>query len=258
MTETAQLGDNVASAPLAGRRALVTGGSRGIGAGIVRRLAADGAAVAFTYREAKGPADDLEQEIVGSGGMALAMQADSADPEAIRGAIADTVGRLGGLEVLVNNAGTSHHAPIEEFPMAEYDRLLAVNVRAVFVAIQAALPYLGAGGRIITIGSVLADRAPITGISVYSLTKAAVAGLSRSLARELGPRGITVNTVQPGPVDTDMNPDTGEFADAARAATAVGQYGQPRDIADAVAFLARAEARFVTGATWNVDGGYAL
>jgi 3-oxoacyl-[acyl-carrier protein] reductase len=158
----------------------------------------------------------------------------------------------------VNNAGTSHHAPIEEFPMAEYDRLLAVNVRAIFVAIQAALPHLGAGGRIITIGSVLADRAPISGISVYSLTKAAVAGLSRSLARELGPRGITVNTVQPGPVATDANPDTGEFADAVRSATAVGHYGQPHDIADAVAFLARAETRFVTGTTWNVDGGYAL
>ena len=186
MTETAQFGNDVASAPLAGRRALVTGGSRGIGAGIVRRLAADGAAVAFTYREAKGRANDLEQEIVGSGGMALAMQADSADPEALRGAIADTVGRFGGLEVLVNNAGTSHHAPIEEFPMPEYDRLLAVNVRAIFVAIQAALPHLGAGGRIITIGSVLADRAPIGGIGVYSLTKAAVAGLSRNLARELG------------------------------------------------------------------------
>jgi len=257
MTETAQL-DDVARAPLAGRRALVTGGSRGIGAGIVRRLAADGAAVAFTFREAKGSANDLEQEIVGSGGMALAMQADSADPEALRAAIAETVGRFGGLEVLVNNAGTSHHASIEEFPMAEYDRLLAVNVRAVFVAIQAALPHLGAGGRIITIGSVLADRAPITGISVYSLTKAAVAGLSRSLARELGPRGITVNTVQPGPVATDANPDTGEFADAVRSATAVGHYGQPRDIADAVAFLARAETRFVTGTTWNVDGGYAL
>ena len=142
--------------------------------------------MAFTYREAEGPANDLEQEIVGSGGAAWAVQADSADPEALRAAIAETVGRFGGLEVLVNNAGTSHHASIEEFPMAEYDRLLAVNVRAIFVAIQAALPHLGAGGRIITIGSVLADRAPISGISVYSLTKAAVAGLPRSLARELG------------------------------------------------------------------------
>jgi 3-oxoacyl-[acyl-carrier protein] reductase len=257
MTETAQL-DDVARAPLAGRRALVTGGSRGIGAGIVRRLAADGAAVAFTYREAEGPANDLEKEIVGSGGAAWAVQADSADPEALRAAIAETVGQFGGLEVLVTNAGTSHHAPIEEFPMAEYDRVLAVNVRATFVAIQAALPHLGAAGRIITIGSVFADRAPISGISVYSLTKAAVAGLSRNLARELGPRGITVNTIQPGPVNTDANPDTGEFADAVRSATAVGHYGQPRDIADAVAFLARAETRFVTGTTWNVDGGYAL
>jgi 3-oxoacyl-[acyl-carrier protein] reductase len=257
MTKTARL-DDVASAPLAGRRALVTGGSRGIGAGIVRRLAADGAGVAFTYREAKGPANDLEQEIIGSGGQAWALQADSEDPQALREAISETLEGFGGLEVLVNNAGTSHIAPIEEFPLAEYDRLLAVNVRAIFVTIQAAVPHLGAGGRIINIGSVMADRVPISGISVYSLTKAAVAGLTRGLARELGPRGITVNTVQPGPIDTDMNPDSGEFADAMRSLTAVGHYGQPHDIGDAVAFLARDDARFVTGTTWNIDGGFAL
>ena len=257
MTQTAQL-DDIARAPLADRRAFVTGGSRGIGAGIVRRLAADGAAVAFTYRETTDAANDLEQEIIGSGGQALAVQADSADPEALRAAISKAVGRFGGLEVLVYNAGTSHQAPIEDFPMAEYDRILAVNVRAVFVAIQAALPHLGTGGRIISIGSVLADRAPISGISVYALTKAAVAGLTRNLARELGPRGITVNTIQPGPVATDMNPESGEFADTVRSLTAVGHYGQPHDIADAVAFLARAETRFVTGTAWNIDGGYAL
>jgi 3-oxoacyl-[acyl-carrier protein] reductase len=257
MTQTARP-DDVTSAPLADRRAFVTGGSRGIGAGIVRRLAADGAAVAFTYRATKGIANDLEEEVLGSGGQALAVHADSADPDALRAAIAQTVERFGGLEVLVNNAGTSHMSPIEDFPMAEYDRILAVNVRAVFVAIQAALPHLGAGGRIISIGSVLADRAPISGISVYALTKAAVAGLTRNLARELGPRGITVNTIQPGPVATDMNPDSGEFADTVRSLTAVGHYGQPHDIADAVAFLARAETRFVTGTTWNIDGGYAL
>ena len=257
MTEAARL-DDVARAPLAGRRALVTGGSRGIGAGIVRRLAADGAAVAFTYREAKGPANSLEQEITGSGGQAFAFQADSEDPEAVRAAVSETVDQFGGLDVLVNNAGTSHMAPIEDFPMAEYDRILAVNVRAIFAAIQAAVPHLGEGGRIISIGSVLADRAPIGNISVYALTKAAVAGLSRNLARELGPRGITVNTVQPGPVETDLNPASGEFADAVRAVTAVGHYAQPHDISAVVAFLARAEARFVTGATWDVDGGYAL
>ena len=144
--------------PARRRRALVTGGSRGIGAGIVRRLAADGADVAFTYREAKGPANDLEQEIIGSGRQAFAVQADSEDPDALRAAISETVEGFGGLEVLVNNAGTSHIAPIEDFPLAEYDRLLAVNVRAIFVAIQAALPHLGAGGRIINIGSVMADR----------------------------------------------------------------------------------------------------
>ena len=259
MTETARL-DDVARAPLAGMRALVTGGSRGIGAGIVRRLAADGAAVAFTYREAKGPANDLEQEIIGSGGRPWRSRPTVRTPRRFAQRYRRPSSGFGGLEVLVNNAGTSHIASIEEFPLAEYDRLLAVNVRAIFVAIQAALPHLGAGGRIINIGSMLADRipAPVSGISVYSLTKAAVAGLSRGLARELGPRGITVNTVQPGPVDTDMNPDSGEFADAMRSLTAVGHYGQPHDIADAVAFLARAEARFVTGTTWNVDGGYAL
>jgi 3-oxoacyl-[acyl-carrier protein] reductase len=257
MTETAQL-DDAGLAPLADRRALVTGGSRGIGAGIVRRLAADGAAVAFTYLEAKGAANDLEQEIIDSGGMARAFQADSEDPEALRSAISETVDRFGGLEILVNNAGTAHMAPIEEFPLAEYDRILAVNVRAIFVAIQAAMPHLGAGGRIINIGSTMADRAPVAALSVYSLSKAAVAGLTRGLARELGPRGITVNTVQPGPVETDATPDSGEFVDAMRSMTAVGHFGQPDDIANAVAFLARAEAGFVTGTAWNVDGGWSL
>ncbi|MDT7619773.1 MAG: 3-oxoacyl-[acyl-carrier protein] reductase [Pseudonocardiales bacterium] len=257
MSISAQLHD-VAGASLAGRRALVTGGSRGIGASIVRRLAAEGAAVAFTYREANGAASSLEREVISSGGLAWAVRADGEDPVALRTAISEAVERFGGLDVLVNNAGISHVAPMAEFPLAEYDRLLAVNVRAIFVAIQAALPHLGADGRIISIGSVLAERAPISGFSVYSLTKAAIAGLSRSLARELGPRGITVNTVQPGPVETDMNPASGQFADAMRALSAVGRYAQPHDIADVVAFLARAEARFVTGATWNVDGGYAL
>ena len=257
MSEPARV-DDVARASLVGRRALVTGGSRGIGAGIVRRLAADGAAVAFTYRESKGPASSLEREITGSGGRALAIQADSQDPETLRAAISETVERFGGLEVLVNNAGIGYSAPIEEYPQAEFDRLVAINVRAVFVAIQAALPHLGASGRIITIGSMLGDRAPVGGMAVYSATKAAVAGLTRSLARELGPRGITVNTVQPGPVDTDANPESGEFADTVRALTALGHYAQPHDIADVVAFLARAEARFVTGTPWNVDGGFAL
>jgi 3-oxoacyl-[acyl-carrier protein] reductase len=257
MTNTARR-DEIASAPLADRRALVTGGSRGIGAGIARRLAADGAAVAFTYLEAKGPANDLEQEIIDSGGIARAFQADSKDPQALRSAISETVDGFGGLEILVNNAGTAYVAPIDEFPLAEYERILAVNVRAIFVAIQAAIPHLAAGGRIINIGSTMADRAPVAGIGVYSLSKAAVAGLTRGLARELGPRGITVNTVHPGPVETDMTPDSGDFADAMRSMTAVGHFGQPQDIADVVAFLARTEARFVTGAAWNVDGGWSL
>ena len=160
MIETAQLED-VVSRPLAGRRTLVTGGSRGIGAGIVRRLAADGAPVAFTYRESKDAANDLEREIISAGGRAFAIQADSENPDAVRAAVSTTVDRFDGLDVLVNNAGTSHMAPIEEFPMAEFERIVAVNVRAIFVAIQAALPHLDEGGRIINIGSVIADRDPI-------------------------------------------------------------------------------------------------
>ncbi|MGW7301405.1 3-oxoacyl-ACP reductase family protein [Streptomyces sp. NPDC054829] len=257
-TQFVEAATATAHTPLTGKVALVTGGSRGIGAAIVRRLAADGAAVAFTYSSAKDTAEALAEEITQQGGSALAIQADSADEDAVRAAITETVQHLGALDILVNNAGVAHVAPLEEFPLAEFDRMIAVNVRGVFTAIQAAAPLLGQGGRIITIGSINADRIPVPGVGVYSLTKAAVAGLTRGLARELGPRGITVNTVQPGPTETDMNPDSGPFAESMKQLMPLGHYAQPADIASAVAYLARPEARFITGTSWDVDGGFAV
>jgi len=243
---------------LTGRRALVTGGSRGIGAEIVRRLAADGAAVAFTYGASAADAEKLVAEVGETGGTAIAIQADSADPEQVAGSVDDTVAQLGGLDILVNNAGVAHVDNTESFPLEQFDRLVAINLRAVFVASQRAIPHLGDGGRIINIGSVNADRVPVPGLSVYAMTKGAVASLTRGLARELGPRGITVNNIQPGPIATEMNPEEGEFADWARPMTSLGRYGQTRDIASAVSYLAGQEASFVTGANWNVDGGFTV
>jgi 3-oxoacyl-[acyl-carrier protein] reductase len=242
---------------LSGRRALVTGGSRGIGAAIVRRLAADGAKVAFTYAASGGSADKLRGEVSARGGTAVAIQADSADAQQVAVAVDEVVAAFGGLDILVNNAGVSRSGVVESLPLQDFDRMLAVNVRGVFVAIQRAIPHLGTGGRILTIGSIFAERVPRPGSAVYALTKAALTGLTRGLARELGPRGITVNVIQPGPTATDANPDSGEFADAMRQLTAVGHYGSPDDIASAVAYLASPEAGFITGITWNVDGGFA-
>jgi 3-oxoacyl-[acyl-carrier protein] reductase len=243
---------------LQGKRALVTGGARGIGAAIVRRLAADGADVAFTYSNSAEQAEKLVVEVAGEGGKAVAIHADSADAEQVAASVEQTVADLGGLDILVNNAGVAHLGDVETFPLADFDRSVAINVRAVFVAIKQAVPHLGDGGRIINIGSINAERVPANGMAVYAMTKAAVAGLTRGLARDLGSRGITVNNVQPGPVATDMNPDTGEFADLVREVMAVSDYGQPRDIASAVSYLASAEAGFITGANWNVDGGFTV
>ncbi|WP_422746346.1 3-oxoacyl-ACP reductase family protein [Mycobacterium sp. WMMD1722] len=246
----------VNGAPLADRRALVTGGSRGIGAQIVRRLAADGAAVSFTYGSSVTDADQVVVDVTRAGGRVLPIRADSGDAGQIASAVDETVTRLGGLDILVNNAGVAYLAAAEQFPLDQFDRLVAVNVRGVFVAIQCALPHLGAGGRIINIGSINADRVPGPGLSVYAMTKAAVAGLTRGLARELGPRGITVNNVQPGPIATDMNPEEGEFADAARQTIAVGHYGRTTDVANAVSYLAGPDSGYITGANLDVDGGF--
>ncbi|OBF26472.1 oxidoreductase [Mycobacterium sp. ACS1612] len=243
---------------LAGRRALVTGGSRGIGAEIVRRLAADGAAVAFTYSASAEQAEKLAAQVAEAGGKAVAIQADSSDAEQVARSVDDAVAQLGGLDILVNNAGVAAVGEAETFPLEEFDRLVAVNIRAVFVATQNALPHLGDGGRIINIGSINADRVPVGGLSAYAMTKGAVASLTLGLARELGPRGITVNNVQPGPIATDMNPEDGGFADWARPMTSLGRYGNTSDIAGVVRFLAGPEGSFVTGANWNVDGGFTV
>ncbi len=243
---------------LQGRRALVTGASRGIGAEIVRRLAADGAAVAFTYGSSGAEADKLVAEVAAAGGTAVALQADSAEPDQVAKSVDETFAKLGGLDILVNNAGIASMGDIETFPLGEFDRLVAVNVRAVFVAIQRALPHLDSGARIINIGSINADRVPGPGLAVYAMTKAAVAGLTRGLARDLGPRGITVNNIQPGPIATDMNPDSGEFAEGLKQVMALGRYGHPRDIAGVVSYLAGPEAAYITGANWNVDGGFTV
>ena len=244
--------------PLRGRRALVTGASRGIGAEIVRRLSADGAAVAFTYGTSGADAEKVVADVEANGGTAVAIQADSGDPEQVAMAIDETVAKLGGLDILVNNAGVAYMGDVESFTMEQFDRLVAINVKGVFAAIQRALPYLGTNGRIINIGSINADRVPGPGLSIYAMSKAAVAGLTRGLARDLGPRGITVNNVQPGPVATEMNPEVGEFADSLREVMALGRYGQPRDIASVVSYLAGPEAAYVTGANWNVDGGFTV
>ena len=242
---------------LAGKVALITGGSRGIGAAIARRLARDGAAVAITYASAQQKADEVVRAIESAGGRAVAIRADSADAGAVKHAVAETVRTLGRLDVLVNNAGIAVMAPLDQFSLDDFDRMVAVNVRAVFVAVQEASRHMSEGGRIITIGSVNADRIPFPGGGVYAMTKAAVAGLTRGLARDLGPRGITINNVQPGPIDTDMNPADGPLAEVMKGWTALARYGRGEEIADMVAYLAGPEAGFVTGASLTIDGGYA-
>ncbi|AGA27030.1 3-oxoacyl-ACP reductase family protein [Singulisphaera acidiphila] len=240
----------------AGKVALVTGGSRGIGAAIAKRLARDGATVALTYALAKEKADEVVRSIESAGGRALAIQADSADAVAVRNAVTETVRAFGRLDVLVNNAGIAVFHPLDEFSLDDFDRMVAVNVRGVFVATQEAARHMGQGGRVITIGSCTADRMPVAGGGPYAMTKGAVAALTRGLAHDLGPRGITVNNVQPGPTDTDMNPADGPQAERMRKAMPVGRHGHADEIASMVAYLASPEAGFVTGASLTIDGGY--
>ncbi|MDR2306709.1 MAG: 3-oxoacyl-ACP reductase FabG [Paucimonas sp.] len=243
--------------PLNGKVALVQGGSRGIGAAIVRRLAKDGAKVAFTYVSSAAVAEALAGEITANGGQALALHADSADAGAVQQAVADTVAAFGALDILVNNAGVLAVAPVTEFDLGEFDRMLAINVRSVFVATQAAARHMGQGGRIINIGSTNAERMPFAGGAPYAMSKSALVGLTKGLARDLGPQGITVNNVQPGPVDTDMNPASGEFAESLIPLMAIGRYGQASEIASFVAYLAGPEAGYITGASLLADGGFA-
>jgi len=240
---------------LTGKTALVTGGSRSIGAAIARRLAADGAAVAITYSASPHRAAQVVAEIEAAGGRAIAIAADAGDPDAVRAAVVQTVETLGSIDILVNNAGVAVNAPIDEFRFEDYERMLAVNVTGVFVATQEAARRMKAGGRIIHIGSSMTRYAAFPTASVYTLTKGAIAGFNRSLARDLGPKGITVNTVHPGPTDTDMNPADGPVAAIVGPGMAIGRYGQPSEIASVVAFLASEEAAFVTGADIVADGG---
>jgi NAD(P)-dependent dehydrogenase (short-subunit alcohol dehydrogenase family) len=242
---------------LAGKVALVTGGSRGIGAAVVRHLAHDGADVALTYVSAPDKAAHVVAEIETAGRRALAIHADAAHPTAVAAAVERTAAKLGRLDILVNNAGIFIPSPFEDTTLDEIERMWAVNVRAAIVATQVALRYMGEGGRIIHIGSCLAERAVSPGITLYAMTKAALVGLTKGLARDLGPRNITVNLIEPGPIDTDMNPASGEGADFQRRVTALGRFGTPDDIAAMVTHLAGHAGRNITGARFLIDGGFA-
>lgn len=238
-----------------GKAALVTGGTRGIGAAIVRRLARKGADVAFTFASSDRAASDLVQEIETLGGKACAIKADSGDPLAVRQAVEQAASVLGRLDILVNSAGVFYAGPIENVTLEEIDTTLAINVRAVFVASQAALRHMGSGGRIISIGSCFAQRVPYGGATLYAMSKSALIGFTKGLAREVGERGITVNVVDPGSTDTEMNPADGPAVAAELELMAVKRYAVPDEIAAAVAYLASAESGFVTGASLAIDGG---
>ena len=241
---------------LASKVAFVQGGSRGIGAAIVQRLAAEGATVAFTYVTSPDKAQALVSRVEAAGGRALAIQADSADAAALQQAIRLAAETFGRLDILVNNAGVLAMGPIDEFKLEDLDRTLAVNVRSVVVATQAAVRYMGEGGRVISIGSTNADRIPFAGGAVYAMSKSALVGLTKGLARDLGARGITVNNVQPGPVDTDMNPANSDFATSLTGLMALPRYGKAEEIASFVAYLAGPEAGYITGANLMIDGGF--
>jgi 3-oxoacyl-[acyl-carrier protein] reductase len=240
---------------LANKVALVTGGSRGIGAAIAKRLAADGASVAITYAKDANAAAAVVKAIERNGGKAVAIQADAADAEAVKGAVEKTVATLGGLDVLVNNAGTAIPKTFEETTLEEMDRVLDINIRGIFVATQAALKHIKKGGRIIMIGSCLGERVQVAGLVPYSATKGAVKIFTQGLSREVGSRGITVNNVQPGPIDTDLNPAAGDWAGPQKAATALNRYGSVDEVAALVAFVAGPESSYITGANLTVDGG---
>jgi len=242
---------------LAGKVALVTGGSRGIGAATARRLAAAGATVALTYVAAADKAQAVAKQIDADGGTVLVIQADNADPGAVVAAVEQTVQSLGRIDILVNNAGIFDGGPLEELTVDRADQLWAVNVRAVFVATQAAARHMTEGGRIITVGSALAERVPVPGMTLYSMAKSALTGLTRGLARDLGPRGITAVVVHGGLIDTDMNPADGPAASALSSIPALGRYGVADDIARTVVHLAGDGGRYVTGTAITVDGGFA-
>lgn len=240
---------------LSGKKALVTGASRGIGAAIAKALAAEGASVAITYSQSPDKAAEVVRQIKVAGGKAVCFQANSEDPKQVVGSIDQTISELRGLDILVNNAAKGWMGSFKDMPLEDIDSLLNVNVRAVMVASQAAIKYLGEGGRIVTIGSALGERVPFGGVTAYSATKSALRSLTAGLSRELAPQGITVNLVQPGSTDTDSNPADGPGADGQRSTIPTGKFNTPDDIAAAVVFLAGPSAKQITGTTLTVDGG---
>jgi 3-oxoacyl-[acyl-carrier protein] reductase len=243
------------SKQLEGKIALITGGSRGIGAAIAKRLGADGANVAITYTKGADAAAAVVKEIERGGRKAIAIQADATDADAVEAAVERTVATFGRLDVLVNNAGTAIPKTFEETTLDELGRLIDINVRGTFVATQAALKHMKSGGRIIMIGSSVGERVLVPGLVAYSATKGAVKMFSQGLSREVASRGITVNNVQPGPIDTDLNPAAGEWAVPQKAATALDRYGHVEEVAALVAFVAGPESSYMTGANLTVDGG---
>jgi 3-oxoacyl-[acyl-carrier protein] reductase len=243
------------SKQLQGKIALVTGGSRGIGAAIARRLAADGAKVAITYTKGAEAAASVVAAIESAGGKAIAIQADAANADAVKAAVERTVAAFGALDVLVNNAGTAIPNKFEDATLEELDRVIAINVRGTFVTTQAALKHMKKGGRIINIGSCVGERMMTPGLVPYAATKGAVKMFTQGLAREVGNRAITVNNVQPGPIDTELNPASGDWAVPQKAATALDRYGSVDEVAALVAFVAGPDSSYITGANLTVDGG---
>ncbi|MFZ6644929.1 SDR family oxidoreductase [Undibacterium sp. TJN25] len=245
------------STQLNGKVAFINGGSRGIGAATARRLAREGATVAIGYFASAIAAEALAEEIKASGGQAIAIKADASDPADLTKAIDSVAKRFGRLDILVNSAGVLIVGPLDQYSLEDFDRTIAVNVRAVFVASQAAAKHMQDGGRIINIGSTNGQRMPFAGGAVYAMSKSALIGLVKGMARDLGPRGITVNNVAPGPVDTDMNPEKAEFGASLHDLMALRRHAKADEIAAMVAYLAGPEAAFVTGADLLIDGGFA-
>jgi 3-oxoacyl-[acyl-carrier protein] reductase len=245
------------SKSLTGKIAFINGGSRGIGAATARRLAHEGAVVAIGYQSSASAANALVDDIRATGGEALAIQADASDSASLKLAIDSVAERFGRLDILVNSAGVLLMGPIDEFSLDDFDKTVAVNVRGVFIATKAAIAHMGSGGRIINISSTNAERMPFGGGAAYAMSKSALTGLVKGLSRDLGPKGITINNVNPGPVNTDMNPETGDFAAALHGLMAIPRHGHPDEIAGMVAYLASPEAAFVTGADLLIDGGFA-